>query len=471
MPPIELGVLTDANNVKVLDAIRNDASLDYQNRVPSATQAGIDVVMKNITEYRPQYNEFENAFVNRIGMMIGRSKSWQNPLAEFKIGMLTWGDTIEEYQVGLLKAHTYDGNRDYMERAIFGREMPEVQANFHTVNRQEYYRVTVNEAMLHRAFLSQFGLSEYAAKLMDAPIQSDNWDEFLISCRLFREYEDNGGFFKVNVPDVSVLTSTESEAKQVLRVIRGIAGEMQFLSTTFNAAKMPMHASPDELVLFCTPAFQAALDVNALAAAFNIDRAQVPNRIVLIPDERFDIDGCQAILTTRDFFVIADQKMENTSQFNPVGLGTNYFWHHWQVISTSRFVPAVMFTTKPGTVVVSTPHKLVSIDSVSVTDIDGKPVVAGAVTRGMTYQCLASVTTSPVGSTLNHGVTWSIVGHESSRTTISQTGVLRISGTESATQITVSAFDSNENGNAGLVSVDLALTPSGASAPEWPVTP
>lgn len=466
---VELGVLTDANNARVLDAIHNDASMEYQKRIPSATQAGVDAVMKNLQEYKPQFNEFENAFVNRIGMMIGRSKSWTNPMAEFKIGMLTWGDTIEEYQVGLLKSHTYDGNRDYMEKAIFGREMPEVQANFHTVNRQEFYKVTVNESMLHRAFLSQFGLSEYAAKLMDAPIQSDNWDEFLVMCRLFREYEDNGGFFKVQVPNVAALSSSEADAKQVLRVIRGIAGEMKFLTTMYNAAKMPMFATPDEMVLFCTPAFEAALDVNALAAAFNIERAQIPNRIVTIPESQFDIPGCQAILTTRDFFVVADQKMENTSQFNPVGLGTNYFWHHWQVVSASRFVPAVMFTTEAGTVVVSDPVEIVSIDSISITDIDGVPITAGAVERGMTYQCLAAITTNPANATGRFGVTWAISGNTSLRTHITNTGVLRIAGTEDSASITVSAFDSNEAGNADLVSFDVAVVPGGDATPAWPV--
>ena len=100
-----IGVLTDANNVRIFDAIRYDASPDYQRRIPEATQAGLDAVVKNLTEYRPAYNEFENALVNRIGMVVGRSKSWTNPLSEFKKGLLTFGDTIEEYQVGLLKAH------------------------------------------------------------------------------------------------------------------------------------------------------------------------------------------------------------------------------------------------------------------------------------------------------------------------------------------------------------------------------
>lgn len=466
--PIQLGVLQDASNEKVLDAIRYENTLDYQTRVPEATQAGIDATMRAITEYRPTYNEFENALVNRIGMLIGRSQSWDNPLQEFKMGMLPFGDTIEEYFVGLLKSHTYDGNRDYMEKAIWGRETPNVQANFHTVNRKEFYKVTVNETQLRQAFLAPGGLSEYVSRLMDAPITSDNWDEFLAMVRLFKEYDDNGGFYKVQVPDVSVLTSSETEAKQVLRIIRGVAGKLKFLSSIYNAAKMPMFAKQEDMVLFVTPDFEAAIDVNALAAAFNMEKAQIPFRIVTVPEEHFGIDGCQAILTTKDFFVLADQKMENTSIFNPAGLATNYFWHHWQVISASRFVPAVMFTTKAGSEVIEVSAKIESIDAINVETVDGEAITLSNVERGMMYQCIADTTTDPADSPARLGVTWGLSGNQSTRTTISRTGVLHISGTEKATSITVSAFDSNEAGNAGLVSVDIVLNITGDATPQWP---
>lgn len=46
--------ITDANNVRILDAIRNQGSLDYQRRIPSATQAGVDSVLRNLTDYRPR---------------------------------------------------------------------------------------------------------------------------------------------------------------------------------------------------------------------------------------------------------------------------------------------------------------------------------------------------------------------------------------------------------------------------------
>ncbi|WP_218937956.1 hypothetical protein, partial [Bacillus cereus] len=101
----------------------------------------------------------------------------------------------------------------------------------------------------------------------------------------------------------------------------------------------------EDLILIVTPEVKANIDVEALAAAFNLSPVDMYARVIPVPTEQMGIDNAQAILTTKDFFVIADNLLENTSQPNPVSLGTNYFLHHWEVISASLFVPAVMFWT------------------------------------------------------------------------------------------------------------------------------
>lgn len=349
--------LKQTSTALILDKIRADASLEYRNRIPLATQAGVADTVQRLNEYRPQWNEFMDSLINRIGTVIAHNTNWSNPLAEFKRGTLPYGSTIEEIKTGLIEAHTYDPDREYMEKDIFGTHVPDSQSNFHDVNRQNYYPITVNQDLLKRAFLEEGGLAAFVTQLMEAPTTSDAWDEFILTCSLFPEYEKNGGFAKVHIRDVADLESNADDARAALRRLRAMAKELQFLSTKFNAAGMPSHARPEDLIILTSPEFEAAIDVEALAGAFHIDRAEMYGRVVTIPQEKFGIDGCQAILTTKDFFVIADQLFENTSQWNPVKLQNNYFLHHWQVISASRFVPAVMFSSKANDqIVTSTPY-------------------------------------------------------------------------------------------------------------------
>lgn len=473
MPTKDILPLKNTNNVAILNAIRYDASIGYQNRIPEATKANVQDTVKSLVSYRPHFNEFVDALVNRIGLVMARNQSWTNPLAEFKSGILEYGDTIEEVQVGLLQAHRFDPDREYGEKVLFSQELPEVQSNFHTVNRQEYYKVTLNEMLLNRAFLSGNGLSDFATKLMEAPMTSDQWDEFLLTCRLFVEYERNGGFYQIGVPDVSTFDSNQADAQLALRKLRAAADNLTFMSTKYNAAKMPVAARKDDLVIFCTPEFRSGIDVNALAAAFNLSFADAVGRIIPIPQEQFGINGCQAIMTTKDFFVIADKVFETTSQYNPATMGSNYFLHRHQVISCSRFVPAIMFTTRATEDSVTLQYTVTGVSAPTILALaDG--TVPTNVVRGGLLPLDASVTSTANPSDAPNppgAILWSITGQTSTRTWISPQGVLHCGGDEAAANIVVKAtavYVDPDNPRLDQKSNTVTIPVVGSLLPQWP---
>jgi len=428
--------LKEVPNEDILNAIRNEGSPEYQARIPEATKANIQDTVGALERYRPQMNQFIDAFVNQIGLIIAQNISWQNPFKEFKKGLLTHGDTIEEYMVDLVEAHSYNHDRDYMEKELFGTHVPRVKTNFHRINREDYYPVTIKEFALKRAAISEGGLSGLAGQIMSAPMESDEWDEFLIMVNLFAEYEKNGGFFKIKVPELSTSASSEADARTVLKVIRSFIETLKFRSRKYNPAAMPTFAKPEDLVLFCTPNFRAAVDVDALAGAFNIERANVTARIITVPEEYFGIEGAQAILTTKDFFMVGDTLWQTTSQPNAVGLTHNYYLHHHGVYSVSTFVPAVLFTTKAGDEFISIETPVTSITDVAAYDRDGASVTT--VQRGELYSMTSQAVTTPADGP-NNGVRWSITGHESIRTYITQSGVLHVGPDERNNTITVRA--------------------------------
>lgn len=426
------------DNIDIMNVIRKNATVDYQRRIPEATKANVQETVQGLLNNRPSMNEFIDQLVNRIGLVLFKSNSWSNPLAKFKRGMLEYGDTIEEIVTGLLEAKSYNTDRDYLERDIFGVETPEVQTSYHKVNRQDYYKLSVMEPLLRRAFITPGGLSSFVSNLMSMPTTSDNWDEFLLTTSLFGEYHRDGGFFNVNVPDISAATSNAADSKYALRRIREYADTLKFISRHYNAAGMPVAAQADELELFITPQANAAMDVEALAAAFNIDRAEIPTRTTIIPQEHFGIKGAQAVLTTKDFFVIADQRIDTTSAVNPVGLVTNYFLHHWQVVSASRFVPALLFTTEEGTVINIGSTPVQSVTNVKIVDSEG--VTATEVARGELYTVEYDVNTLPAGGANDAARLELGAGMTSPQTRVSQSRVLYVGVDDAATTVTVNAY-------------------------------
>ena len=429
-----------ASNLEIARAIRGEASNSYRSRVPEATQANIQNTLERMWDYVPNRNEFIDALVNRIGLTIGKSMTYNNPLAIFKRGMLTNGDTIEEIAVGLAQAHVYDTSREYLEKDIFGQYASEVQSRFHKINRAEWYAVTMNEDLLRRAFLNDDGLWNFAAQIMSSATNGDNTDEFLQTCALFSEYERLGGFFKVNVPDIRSAGSTEADAKTFLRSVRSISDTLPLMpSRHYNAAKMPVFSQKEELVLFMSPEAKAAMDVEALATLFNLEYGKAIERIILIPSEVMGIAGAQAILTTEDFFVITDTLISTTQAANPIGLYSNHFFHHHSIISASPFVPAILFTTEAGDVITMLDEPVTGVSEILVADAETGTTVTN-LQRGKMYVAAADAETE--GD--NTAVRWELVslagGPLSARTNISQTGVISMSVDESSSSVKVLAY-------------------------------
>lgn len=455
-----VGSLRKASNADIINAVRANASLDYQQRVPLVTKENLSSGLAALDSDRQTYNEFLNILINRIGTTVVQSKSWSNPLAEFKVGKLGMGESIQEIMTGLLESYTYNAERDYGEKMLFGTERPDVKVQYHHVTRQEFYKISVNEDILKRAFVEDGTLGSFVSSLMDAPVTSDNWDEFLLMCSLFAEYERNGGFFHVHVDefgakDETGLTDAEV-ARDALYKMRVLADNMTFLSTKYNAASMPTFAKPDDMILFATPEFANKLDVEGLASLFNVNYAEVPNRIVKVPADRFDVDGCQGILTTRDFFKVADTLLENTSQPNPVSLTTNYFMHHHEIISASRFVPAVMLWNGRSDEKVSVIPGVESL-TLDVVDAEGNSVTRYQ--RNRLYEVV--VTPTPANAAGNPQVTKVSASYDDK--TYVKDGLLHVGGKEYG-QIKLRAL-------MGGVSVEKTLTfeaVEGDEYDDWP---
>ena len=439
------GKIRNADNVNILNAIRNDASLDYHKRIPAATKGNIADVADAIFNFRPHKNEFIESLINRIGLVYACNSIWYNPLGELKRGALEFGDTIEEIQVGIVKANHYNHDRDYLERDIFGRADLDVATAFHTVDREDFYKITIDDNTLRRAFLDPSGLDQLTQQLMSAPTTADNWDEYLLMSALFRVADNKWPMFNVNVPDVAKMDSTEEQARSLLRKIRSTAGNLRFLSTRFNGAKMPVSAKPEDLILFATPEVKSGLDVNALAVLFNVSYAEVPSRIIEIRQEDIAMDGVQAFLTTKDFFVIADTSLETTSEFNPASRQTNFFLHHWEIISASPFAPIVKFSTQPDTVresieiasTVAIDHVQFVVDS-DETDVRNVDNTSARMVKGGTAQLEAVMTGLKAGQEdIEFTEQWSVEDNKDTGTRIDNDGLLYIAPSETSQLLTV----------------------------------
>lgn len=476
MPIKDVRTLKPQGNEVIMNYIRGGATLDYQSRVPETTKANINDNVANIFSHSSTRNQFMDALVNRIGLVVTKNKLWTNPLTVFKKGLLEYGETVEEIQTGLIKAKTYDPQREHLEKDLFATELVPAQSQFHTRNRQEYYKMTVNELQLKAAFLQTNGLTNFINDLMVAPTKSANWDEYLQMVSLIRVMESMGGFWHTNVPNISQSTGDDAvdaaNARTVLKKIRADVQNLKFISTKYNSARMPVHAEPEDLVLLVTPEAQASMDVDALAAAFNISKMEVEPRIITIRQEDIGVNGVQAILTTKEFFQVYDNVLENRDVDNGAALQRNYFLHIWQIISASRFAPAIMYWTGASDEVIEVQSKPTAITDIVITNRENTDIT-GDLTRGSVYNINAIVNTDPADSEQATHVKYTIGAHTSDYTNVTNDGVLFIGGDEKVTTLDITAISTwidPANPDAAPVAYTETVNIAGERYPVWPVT-
>ena len=115
------GLRPGTTNEQLLQVSINAASMGYKKRIPSPTQAGIDRTLDYLSQHRDLWNPICQSLLNQVVPVFAKNRSWSNPLAEFKKGMVEFGNGVEEIQTGLINAVAYDPNDDVDAKAIFGR--------------------------------------------------------------------------------------------------------------------------------------------------------------------------------------------------------------------------------------------------------------------------------------------------------------------------------------------------------------
>lgn len=463
------------DNVYYWNWIRDKAPLPYQERIPAVTQATIQQEAEKLFAYEPTRNEFMKSFVNKIGLQKIRSKNFTNPWKAFRKGELPFGSTIEEVQLGFLKAHTYNTERTDLERELFGKHGIESQANYHYVNRENYYPITVSDVELRRAFTTQFGLDDLLGRLMDAPRNAAERDEFLLMANLLKLNVEMGGAFYQNVPHLSA-SSSEADAKLFLKLAREYAETIPIPSRNYNAARMETFANAGEIHAFMTPAAAASVDVDAMAAMFNVERGEIPFRRHILPPGTFPVEwGVEMILTDEDFFQVYTTYENTTEQENAVNITRNFFYHIHQIVSFSRFVPFIVFSsTQPTTAIGFDTPPVTSVAPLIVTDADGNPVES--VERGHFYRVAGEAVTTPEGG-WNDAITLTLQGRQSAYTEIQQKGNLWVAPDEAGDPLTLVATSVDDESFSRTLSLPVTgdrfiIWPNPTTVPDTaPATP
>lgn len=329
--------------VEILNTIRDNSSAEYQERVPEATRDNIVAVGDPIINYSPIANEFVSALINRIAFTIIQSKIRKNPLEMFKKGNKPLGDDVQEVFINLAEGSTYDQTG----ANLLNRKLPDVKVVYHRMNRQDIYKVTINQPLLAKAFVSYNNLQSFINGIINSLYAGDEYDQFILFKNVLNEAINTNGIKLVAVDAVE----DESTGKAFVKLLRTLSTNMTFMSSDFNAyldvqstdiKPIKTFTPRENQVIVIRSDVDASIDVDVLAAAFNMDKAEFLARRIIV--DKFDNEGVLAVLMDIATPQIYDDLYRMESFYNPEGLYWNYMLHHWQTLSYSLFTNAIAFT-------------------------------------------------------------------------------------------------------------------------------
>ena len=377
-------------NAEILNTIRANASTEYQERVPEALGVGGNV--SNVfNQYPTMKNEFLTALTNKIARTLFYSKVFDNPLKALHKGMLPYGYSLEQIFVNMAESKGFwehwDASGDAVKDLV-GMKKPDIKLLYIERNFAYKYKTTISDQQLRVAFREQNGLSRLVEQVVSSVYSKAYFDEFNDMKRIleahakamYLSYDTTTGNATEKALTKTVLPSgknatimvlgeyatQEAKGKAISKAIRTLAGKMAFPTAKYNSAGVRQWSERNQLIYITTPEEQAELDVEVLANAFNMDKADVNVRVIVVDElpSVFNIESaksakhstygtvlscplsatrdnrtckCRGILMDSDFIQAYDTLIESRTFDNGEGLYTNYFFHKQGIMSTCYF--------------------------------------------------------------------------------------------------------------------------------------
>lgn len=302
-----------------LNDLREKASQDYKDNVIEINEnTDIGQFANPIINIRSIQNEFCNALINRIVYSQLETKLFRNPLKVLEGDKMPLGYAGQEIFINPAEGRDFNGD-DFA--GLLKKYESDVKVQYHNINLDRQYPVTINRQSLKKAFISWTALEEFISGITNSLYNGAYIDQY--------QYTKNivAGAYKDNMAQIKLIDepTTESKAKSFITQARTLFLNFQSPSSNYNAWKKcggygrPINTftSPEDIVFIIRNDIGSYLDVNVLANAFNIDKTTLLGNILYVDNFDFITKGQKVydgsnilgIMADKSWFRIKEQDM------------------------------------------------------------------------------------------------------------------------------------------------------------------
>lgn len=300
-------------------------------------------------------NEFMNVLVQRIVYTQVDIKLFNNPLRVLEGDRIPLGSIGQEIFINPARGRKFNVD-DFA--GLLAKYEADVKVEYHHLNSDLQYCVTITRAKLKDAFVSWSTLENFIDGLTQSLYNGAYIDQYNMTKGLVSSaYASN----QVRVEVISN-PNTEALAKEFITKARTMFLNMQTPTPNFNAWRQVggygrdilTWSNPEDIVFLVRNDIGAYMDVNILAQTFNIDRSVLLGNIIYVNDFNeydnegkliFDGSNIVGMIADKSFFRIKEQETTMDEFYNANNRTWQYYLNVVRMYSYSLFANAVVFAT------------------------------------------------------------------------------------------------------------------------------
>ena len=288
------------------------------------------------------------------------NKTFNNPLVGLEGERMPLGQFIEDVYVNPQKARGFNVN-DFA--GLLQKYDAQIATQYLTVNQDLQYAVTITREKIRNAFTSWDQLEGLISGMVNS----------LYNGAYITRYNSTKGLplaaFEAGAIKYEVITNptNEATAKNLIRKMRADYSKFQIPSTKFNAWQdvkgedafaLKTWSDPEDIVVMISADVEALIDVEVLAAAFNMSKADFLGRVIVVDDfSQYNDDGTvavdgsmiKAVIADKAWFKIKTQDFAMDEFYNANNRTWQYYLNDVRMCNYSLFANAKVYTTAEPT--------------------------------------------------------------------------------------------------------------------------
>ena len=259
-------------------------------------------------------NKFIQSLVNRIAYTKFAMDYFENPLQELAGDDLPLGAIGQEIYVNPAKGRVYNID-DFA--GLLAKYESDVKAEYSEINFDVQYPVTIIRKELEKAFVSWGDFESFLMGISTSLYNGAYIDDYKYTKKLISNAYRSNNVQMGTYTFANASAPTADELKGFVKKLREIFLNFKSPSSSYNAwAKVGGYghaivswSKPEDIVLFISNKLASELDVDVLASAFNMDKADLMGKVYYVDNfDIYDDDGTRQFDGSNIYALICDKR-------------------------------------------------------------------------------------------------------------------------------------------------------------------